>query len=133
MLISQDFHLPESLHHTSCSISFTLDTLFSFTSQNSATISICSQRYKSAFKPSYTHPHLSFSGIQTYTLLHQLHILRTHTHPPRSAQMPRRLVPQVLDHDSRKHYQFRIDSVEDAVVGEIEAISDVSCDPGWWG
>ena len=75
-------------------------------------------------------PPPSFSGIQTYTLLHQLNIVRTHTQPPNSAQMPRRLVPQVLDHDSRKHYQFRIDPIEDAVVGEIETISYISSDPG---
>lgn len=67
---------------------------------------------------------------KTYTLLHQLNIVRTHTQPPNSAQMPRRLVPQVLDHDPRKHYQFRIDPIEDAVVGEIETISYISSDPG---
>ena len=66
----------------------------------------------------------------TYTLLHTLHILKTNPHPPQPPQMPRRLMLQVLNHDSRKHHQFRFESGEDAVVGEIQAVGYVSGDPG---
>ena len=45
--------------------------------------------------------------------------------------MPRRFMLQVLNHDSRKDYQFRFESREDAVVGEVEAIGYVSRDPGY--
>ena len=62
-------HLPKLLpsdshHHTSCSISFTLGTLFSLTSQNSATISICPQHYESAFKSLYLHTRLRSPGFK---------------------------------------------------------------------
>lgn len=47
--------------------------------------------------------------------------------------MPPRLPLQILDHDTREHDYFGVDGVEDAVVGEVEAVSYVGGDPGWEG
>lgn len=38
--------------------------------------------------------------------------------------MPAGLAGQILHHDAREHDEFRVDAVEDAVVGEVEAVGD---------
>ena len=39
--------------------------------------------------------------------------------------MPCRLPLQILNHDAREYDEFRVDGVEDAVVGEVQAVGDV--------
>lgn len=68
----------------------------------------------------------------THTLLKLLHILTAHTNPPRPPQMPRRLPRQILNHDARKHGDFRLDVVEDRVIGEVQAVGDCSTCPVCW-
>lgn len=45
--------------------------------------------------------------------------------------MPSSLPLQVLDHDAGEHDHFCVDGVEDAVIGEVEAIGYIGRDPGW--
>lgn len=61
---------------------------------------------------------------ETHTLLHNLDIIKTNPNPPGAPQMPTRLPRQVLHHDAAEDHEFRLDLVQDAVVGEVEAVGD---------
>lgn len=61
---------------------------------------------------------------ETHTLLHNLDILKTNPNPPDAPQMPTRLPRQVLHHNAAEDHEFRLDLVQDAVVGEVEAVGD---------
>jgi hypothetical protein len=88
--------LVDSRHHslhsqtTSCSISLTRGTRLSCKPQNAATFSICFHLCQPIIVLTSTSKKRE-QQIQTYTLLHNLHILKTHPDPPRPSQMPPRL------------------------------------------
>jgi hypothetical protein len=65
----------------------------------------------------------------TYALLDRLNIFLAHADAPRSAQMPRSLSRQVLDHDTGQDGKLSFDLVEDVVVGEVEAVGDLFARP----
>jgi hypothetical protein len=44
--------------------------------------------------------------------------------------MPPRLPRQILHHDPAEDDELRVDGVEDAVVGEVEAVGDFDGEPG---
>jgi hypothetical protein len=45
---------------------------------------------------------------------------------------PPRLPRQILHHDPAEDDELRVDGVEDAVVGEVEAVGDFDGEPGFW-
>lgn len=57
-------------------------------------------------------------------MLYLLHILKTNPDPSRPTQMPSSLAREILYHDTGEHDELRVDAVEDAVVGEVEAVGD---------
>jgi hypothetical protein len=59
---------------------------------------------------------------RTYTLLDGLDILRTHANAPGASQMPCSLSRQVLNHDASEDRELCLHVVQDALVGEVEAI-----------
>jgi len=66
---------------------------------------------------------------ETYTLLNELDIIETDADTPRPTQMPARFEPQVLDHDAGQHDELGLDAVQDAVVGEVQAVGDFDREP----
>ena len=46
--------------------------------------------------------------------------------------MPPRLPRQILHHDPAEDDEFGVDGVEDAVVGEVEAVGDFDGEPGYF-
>lgn len=44
--------------------------------------------------------------------------------------MPSRLSGQILDHDSTQDHQFRFHAIQNAVVGEVQAVRDFDREPG---
>lgn len=73
---------------------------------------------------------MGWDGKKTHTLLHRLDILETNADPPRAAQMPPGLARQVLHHDVAEDHELRVDAVQDAVVGQVEAVGDFDGEPG---
>jgi len=93
-------------------------------------------------RPSLAKPATNQSGrggeeeeeeTSTHTLLHPLHILKTDPDPPRASQMPPRLPRQVLHHDPAEHDKLGVDAVQQAVVGQVEAVGDFDGEPGCLG
>jgi hypothetical protein len=68
---------------------------------------------------------------QTHTFPHLLHILPPNPNPPHASQMPPRLPRQILHHNPGEDDELRFDGVEDAVVGEVQAVGDFEGEPGW--
>ena len=63
--------------------------------------------------------------------MHALHILQTDTNPPQASQMPSRLSRQILYHNTSQHHDLRFDLVQNAVVGEVQAVCYVLGYPFW--
>lgn len=123
--------IPRIPHQTSCSIFLTLGTLLTLTPANAATISICPHSpLATSNNPFFLKKtRRKHDESNTYTLLHYLHILKTHTHTSRPTQMPSRLQFQILDHDAGEDDHFGVNGVQDAVVGKVEAVGYVGGDP----
>jgi hypothetical protein len=68
---------------------------------------------------------------KTYTLLHRLHVLERNSNPPCPPQMPPGLPREILHHDAAEDDELRVDGVQDAVVGEVEAVGDLGGEPGY--
>lgn len=67
---------------------------------------------------------------RTHTLLNRLNIIIADPNPPRPSEVPARLAREVLDHDAAQDDELGVDAVEDAVVGEVEAVGDFDGEPG---
>ena len=105
-------------------MSFTLGTLVSCNPQNAATFSILTSI------TSATKSQKVGSVNTTHALLNKLNILKANPNPPRPSEMPARLAREVLDHDAAQDDELSVDAVEDAVVGEVEAVGDFDGEPG---
>lgn len=67
---------------------------------------------------------------QTHALLNNLNILKTDPDPPRASKMPASLSRQILNHNATQNDKFRFHAVQDAVVREVQTVSDFNREPG---
>lgn len=67
---------------------------------------------------------------KTHTLLNGLDIIVADANPPRPSEVPACLAREVLNHDAAQDDELGVDAVEDAVVGEVEAVGDFDGEPG---
>ena len=65
-----------------------------------------------------------------YRILNPLDVHIADSQVPASPNMPFGLGMQILRHDGGKNNELGLEDVEDAVVGEKEAVGDVGGDPG---
>lgn len=63
-------------------------------------------------------------------MLNNFNIIIANANPPRPSEVPARLAREVLDHDAAQDDELGVDAVEDAVVGEVEAVGDFDGEPG---
>lgn len=63
-------------------------------------------------------------------MLDGLDIIVADADPTSPSEVPACLARQILDHDAAQDDELRVDAVEDAVVGEVEAVCDFDGEPG---
>lgn len=66
----------------------------------------------------------------THALLDGFDIIVADADPTSPSEVPACLARQILDHDAAQDDELRVDAVEDAVVGEVEAVCDFDGEPG---
>jgi hypothetical protein len=70
-----------------------------------------------------------FRGKTTHTFPDPLDVFALHADAADAAQMPAGLPPEVLQHEAGQDDELGVDAVEDAVVGEVQAVGDLLADP----